>query len=1078
MKPLSFAAACCGVSITIATTASTIDPPEMRAIIAAEQTTPLAPLLPFAYYPSTSELDVAFDRNGDLVREAFRTPPTPSTVDDSRPGLAYAYFEDSRWDWNTSLPRFDRYEPDSTGTINNVLPQDLTRLPTGWGAVYTGYIVAPRDGLYTFYVRPYAKGRLHINGREVVETVKYGSLNWRGGAIMLSAGHHHFHFEQLGWSEWLQTELPPETLRIAGPGLPYQPLPDRMLRHSPGNAHETIAVPPPSRDEASVSAVADGLTSVEVRVADAYKGAVLARGILELDDNGRGQGRMNLPNLPDGEYAVSFVVDDREIRALSHFRRIHFPWEGNTLGIESRIYPPFERVRVNGEEVSVSDRTYTINAFGAVDQVIAMDRPLLARPIRVVCVADDGEQPFTVLQPPRGHAPRVDQAIFTAKVASEAVEITTVSTIEEDGCIRVEMTLSPGQSPHTIQRMWLEIVLDDEQVPLFHYVANNNLRHNYAGATPRGGRIRWLIPDRSGIHAWPAVPPTWEAEPGPEDGVIWHALQTNANNYTVDGNWREQYRGMFFDRHDPRMKIDNFVPYIWLGSVERGLAWFADTDRHFRAEPDQPVQTLTREGGHVVLRVYLIQKPTTIDESFTMTYGLMASPTKPMRRDWRTDPVPGGAGLPVVCWGGYWCADKYPDNRDFSIVDLRQEARRRDQQNKQPWTEDMEEQLAFRAANRAWIDSDVLGQPWEHTIRHWFSQNAVYFEEHIIRQRSEEWQVFQDEWAVRSFNRFLEEDAHWYVGATARSYRDFAVYYANEWMKRGVSLYFDNTFPKIDRNHYANGFEGRSFTYWSHRDYYLRIYKLMSSYNEKGSEWPLHFTLHMTNTQTLPFNSWATATLDLEQGYRVSPDGEEVPFPPEYTLAVTLGRQVGVTPHVMYPLRNIGRFTVADRAMTPRQEISDWGMHAVHELAHAWFWKEGWFDPSSLVHDYRKLFLDDFEYAGAETRVHNYWADEPFLVADHPAVRWIVVERDSEPSGLLLLQSYSPDEVETTITLPRFVFLYDVERGERLETAEDGRVIVALPDDYGTRMFVFTASQDHLPRSRLVPRSGDRQDAP
>ncbi len=1059
----------CALPVLVAAALAAWPAPAADLVTPEDHITPLAGLLPFAYYPSTNELDVAFDRAGALVREAFADPAPARMVEDAQPGLAYAYYEHNPWQWNSDLPDFADFTPKATGVLGNLNPRELTTLGSGWGAVYVGYIDVPQDGLYSFYVRPFAKGRLMINGRQIVETVRYGAYNWRGGAISLRAGRHAIAFEQLGWGEWKNHELPPETLRIDGPGLPYQPLPDRILSHTPAQAREPRAPQVQHADESPATQVPETLDSVEVRVVGLHGGSVLARGSLELDEQGRAQGRMSLPDLPDGQYTVEFGFGGQSIRALSHFRRIHFPWEGNTLGIEEKVYPPFERVRVDGAQVSVSDRTYTLNAFGAIDQVIAKDQPLLAQPMRLVCQTADGEQAFRVIQPVRGYSPQVDRAVFNAAAETDVIAVNTTSTIEEDGCIRVAMTLSPGRVPGMIERLWLEVSLDDEQVPLFHYVANNNLRHNYAGATPRGGRIRWIIPDQSGLHAWPAIPPTWEADPGPDDGMIWNALQTNTNQYRVDEQWVERYRGT---GHENTRDLDNFVPYIWLGSAERGLAWFGDTDRHYRGRHDQPVQTLSREGDRVVLRIYFLQQPTRIVEPFTITYGLMASPTKPIPANWRSEPVPGGAGLPVVCWGGYWCADKYPDNRDFSVVDLRQEARRRDQRNQVPWSQEMLDELAYREQTRLWIDSDVLGYPWDQAVQHWYGQNATYFEEYIIRQRSEEWQVFQDEWAVQSFNRFLGTDAHWYVGATPRSYRDFVLYYANEWLKRGVSIYFDNTFPKVDRNHYANGFHGRTFTMWSQRDYHRRLYKLLSRYNQRDPEWPLHFTVHMTNTQVLPHTTWATATLDLEQGYRVSPDGKELPFPPEYTLAVTLGRQVGVTPHVMHPLRNIGRFTIADRTLTPRQEINDWGMHAVHELAHPWYWRETWFDPTTRAHDYRKLFLEEFDYGKPGTTVHNYWADKPYLHVDHPKVRWIVLLREQEPRGLLVLQSYSPQALNCSIKLPAITALMDAETGEYTKTDERGQIILNLPEDYSTRVFVFSNSRESLPQKPLIPRAG------
>lgn len=1031
-----------------------------------ERVTTLAQRLPFAYYPSTSELEVAFDRASPQLRMVFGMPLPAVQVADAKPGLTFAYFEREDFSWKSNLPDFSQLTPMRRGVLDNISPRQLTDLPSGWGAVYAGYIEVPETGVYTFYARPYSKCQLLIAGHEVLNVVRSGTFNWRGGSVHLEAGRHELVLSQLGWEEWRNPELPPETIRLVGPGVAYQPLPDWMLSH--GEDQSTGDRIAPRRRASNQQRVAMPLfDTVDVHVKPLRGGDPLFTGRLSLNQHGVGQARFILPELPEGEYAVEYVAGGAMIRASTHLRRIRFPWEGTVLGIDHRVYPPFERPRVTLNRVELSGRTYTLNDVGGFEQVVARDRPLLASPMRLVCETEEGEETWRVLNRVRGFTPQVDRAVFSSAVANDVVRAEFEWLIEEDGCARVDMTLSPVSPSRPIHRMTLEIPLRDEQVPLFHYVANHNLRFNYGGRTPRGGRIRWIT--EPSPTDWAAHPATWEvAEPGPDDGLIWHALQTRNNRYhPTDNTWLERYRGVPRDEIGDSNTFDNFVPYIWLGSVERGLAWFADTDRHFQSHADQPVQTISREGDRVILRIHIIQRPTVLTTPLTITYGLIASPTRPLPANPQGVVVPGGNGLPVVCWGGYWCADKYPDNRDFSVVDLRQEARRRDEQNLPPWSEQMQAALAHRGRNRAWMNSDVLGFPWDEAIKHWYPQNATYFEEHIIRQRSEEWQVFQDEWANRSFNRFLDEDAHWYVAATARSYHDFALYYANEWFARGVSLYFDNTFPKVDHNHYANGFQGRTFSYWAQRDYYRRIYKLMMHHNERAQHWPLHFTLHMTNTQVIPHTTWATATLDLEQGYRVDADRNELPFPIDYTQAVTLGRQAGVIAHAMYPLRNIGRFTFKDRQLTPQQEISDLGMYAVHELVRKNHWRETWFDSTTLVHDYRNL-LFRYGFGDPGTRVHNYWADEPFLKIDRPDVAWIVLECDQQPQGLLLLQSYSPQAIAARVTLPSLTHLMDVETAEAFATDPTGVVHIPLAADYGTRMLILAAQPDHFPEGPLI----------
>ena len=61
----------------------------------------------------------------------------------------------------------------------------------------------------------------------------------------------------------------------------------------------------------------------------------------------------------------------------------------------------------------------------------------------------------------------------------------------------------------------------------------------------------------------------------------------------------------------------------------------------------------------------------------------------------------------------------------------------------------------------------------------------VYFEEHLNSHRTEERQVFQDEWSNQEFNRLPDRKA--VHGMAARSYENFCLYHTHEWMRSGVS---------------------------------------------------------------------------------------------------------------------------------------------------------------------------------------------------------------------------------------------------------------------------------------------------
>lgn len=76
-----------------------------------------------------------------------------------------------------------------------------------------------------------------------------------------------------------------------------------------------------------------------------------------------------------------------------------------------------------------------------------------------------------------------------------------------------------------------------------------------------------------------------------------------------------------------------FRPYVWLGDDERGLAWFCESDQGFTPPQATDVVTIRREADQVVLRVKIIGEPIKSTEPLKFTFGMQATPVKPMKPD-------------------------------------------------------------------------------------------------------------------------------------------------------------------------------------------------------------------------------------------------------------------------------------------------------------------------------------------------------------------------------------------------------------------------------------------------------------
>ncbi len=834
----------------------------------------------------------------------------------------------------------------------------------------------------------------------------------------------------------------------------------------------------------------------------------VACGKIPLDGKGRGHGIFKIPDMPDGNYRVVYEYGGARLTASRTFRRSHFEWERCRYGTEHKVYAPFTPVAVDGNKVSVADRTYAINSFGLFDSVISKGRELLAEPMKLVAEKTDGSRIAWKAGKISGKAVYADLAEFKCSTESEIGTLQSEVSIEEDGCAKIAMTLTPVTRHQTpIRRAWLEIALKETEAPLCHMVGMNSMRHNYAGNVPRGGKITWLNQ--------PWRPARFEVQPfegeTPASYQVWEA-----NNQMHWGGERW-----------------NFAPYVWLGAEERGLAWFGDDIGGYSTDGKTSLQRLFIEPGKVVLRVEFIQQPVTLESPRRFVFGLQASPTKPMRPDWRGYSVPGGGGMSVVVWGGFNCADKVPANKDWTIVDKVMEGRKTGKPDFAWFAEYAKTHKTISGSGGAKAgrlheitleEAKANGQPWLTALNHFVAREAgaqagvgttVYYEEHQTSGNYPDVAEFMDEWSDSSFARYRYFDYPKTWGPECRSanpesYRDFAVFYANEWMKRGVGIYYDNTYPMVDRN--PEHFRGRGITWsssiWGHRDYYKRVWKRSRELMESGaSPLPLHTVGHVTNCQVLPYTTWWDATLGVESPGQWQPDkmpsaeemrkcieewsfvilpgpnkdtpGQALPYPPDYLRAMEMGRMAGLIPHYRHLLRSedaVGglgiSFGATDQGREPELRehrlLSDAAMGIVHEIRGG---ASGYEHPK--IGGLRRS-INDFGYGKPGVKVYNYWDEDPFAAKiiglGNPKVKWLAMTRDGAPFGMILLQSYSPEASSTSLIFPEGKIFIDAETRETFQAGADGSVEIKLPADYGTRLF-YVLRNEGAPK--LLSKSAD-----
>jgi len=555
--------------------------------------------------------------------------------------------------------------------------------------------------------------------------------------------------------------------------------------------------------------------------------------------------------LPDGQYLASLKLPGSVDPMLEKpFQVKQYKWVNNQLGIREMLLPPFTPVKVNDSTISCILRDYQLAPNGLPAQITALQKPILAAPVSLITEKNgqteaipDGKLSFTR---------KSDTAVeFTAESFGKLLKMQVNGHFEFDGLLKLDLILNQ-LSDTPPDRVYLDIPVRKESALLFHAVGDS-IRVNPAGFLPSG------------------------------QGIIWKS------------------------RSIPQNSISNFIPYIWVGDDERGIAYAADWDRGWiHTGHRDAVELFRHENGDVSIRLNLLNAPIKLKKDHQITLVLMASPVKPMPQGWRgwSDGF-GFNGTRIAralysnpYWGSYygWTA-RYPAFEDFTYIKKLVETKNTgvidqefvkswlDRLNKAspaeaPWIKKFGQSFAVRHTNSAFSVMQMLYPVRDKAVIYPYTCNCS------IASTLPEFPVFQDEWSPL---------VHVY-----KSYADYAIYYLNQMLEYGFNgVYNDNTFFAANYNWVTGnayiddqGTVRPSFGLWRIRDYHKRQLTLMV---ERGLDpW---ITVHNTNANILPTLCFATNTMGMEWKYG-SQDFQER-FTPDYIRTVNQGRQGGFFPTVI-----------------------------------------------------------------------------------------------------------------------------------------------------------------------------------
>lgn len=259
-------------------------------------------------------------------------------------------------------------------------------------------------------------------------------------------------------------------------------------------------------------------------------------------------------------------------------------WKSNRRGIEALspdfVLPPFENVQADSNGAKVWNRRYDLDGSGLLSKVLIGNESFFSRPMSMDITVNSQKVAFR----PSGSKMLMNKkgrAVFERTLTSTDLDLKTVTTIEFDGMVRVDMTLIPKK----------KLSLDRFSYA-FHLPRKNALFTHFIGAP--NSHISIMIPKESFTM------------PVPEKN------------------------GEFF--REP------FKSLVWFGNHDKGFLWFCGSERNWSPQ-DQSLRpsalTASATDKEVSFQTVPVSAPYVIQSPVTYTFGFFATPVRPMPDGWR-----------------------------------------------------------------------------------------------------------------------------------------------------------------------------------------------------------------------------------------------------------------------------------------------------------------------------------------------------------------------------------------------------------------------------------------------------------
>ena len=555
-----------------------------------------------------------------------------------------------------------------------------------------------------------------------------------------------------------------------------------------------------------------------------------------------------------GEYFVVLKQETENGKSIIHKQKFEFnkfEWEHNKLGLDRIVLPPYTALKYDNDKVKTLLAQYTLKNgfFSAVKSGRAT--ALLAEPVQF---SVNGRNP--VEKSFRWMEKSPDYGVCLSELELDNLKLQVKNEFEFDNFTKTTLTVDPG-SGFEFKKMTLDIPLNADFVQQIHTTCNT-MRYN-------------------AVHTLPV-----------KNGEVWNSAMGKIHS-TVSNNFR---------------------PYIWLGKLGEGMAFFAENDKNWSRNPEKPMAQVIRDGKKVVLRINFMDKAVMRHKPFQIVFGFQATPTRirPNASRQYTDRIKAPNSLVCTVFAGSprWSArdfDFFPLNKDYSGITAmsRVRGKKYDRAAAKKFVDEyMKRNSHMLPQDKRDFFGRVMNVGFSFSS---FSDRIIpYMNPRATHLRWEEFRVFMNEWFCADYRAGEEDD---YNNTPTASYQDYLLFCVKKILDAGMDgIYYDNIRDWQNPNSVTgpaytldNGRIQPYFDIFDMRKLIKRTAVLLYKEGKTVFDGRPLFVLHMTNTNIVPFTSLCGTTLECEDKYGNT--DFQTRFSEDYLRACALGLQSGAIPEIL-----------------------------------------------------------------------------------------------------------------------------------------------------------------------------------